>query len=213
MNQIFRIVLLIIFAAASCSKEVIDDNDLPVILADIYLTDRYLLNSPVNIQKADSLFIYEPILNKYGYTTEDLVHTLDYYLPRPQKLKNYFIDAKAILEKRELNVRNEITNFEIKESILTPIRKIIEERDSLKEIDSYQRSVGWIIAPDKFPQWRINLPDSLKTRFELPKLEQWWLNNLTTKRKSPLYYEKNRRTIHLPDKLSANPERLSLPSR
>jgi hypothetical protein len=211
MNQIFKIVLIVTFAAVSCSKEVVDADDMPKILADIYMADRYMLNSPANIQKADSLFIYEPILNKYGYTVEDMIYTMNHYLPRPQKLKLFFTEAKAILEKRELNVSNKIAANAKKDSLLAPIRKIIKETDSLKELDSYERSVRWIIAPEVFPNWRINMPDSLKMRFELPKLEQWWLNNLTTKSISHLYYEKNSGAIHLPIKLPPDLQRFSRP--
>jgi len=211
MNQIFRIVLLFSFAAVSCSKAVIDGDDLPKILADIYMADRYMLNSPMNIQKADSSFIYEPILNKYNYTTEDLVYTMNYYIPRPQKLKSFFTEAKTILEKRELLITNELTAIAKKDSLLAPIRKIIAETDLLKDMNSYERSVRWIIAPDQLPGWRIYLPDSLKVRFEFPQIEKWWLNNLTTKRKLLLNYEKNSGTIHIPIKRPANQKRLPHP--
>lgn len=211
MNQIFRIVLIFSFAAISCTKEVINGDDLPKILADIYMADRYMLNSPMNIQKADSSFIYEPILNKYDYTTEDLVYTINYYIPRPQKLKSFFIEAKAILEKRELIITNQIDAIAKKDSLLAPIRKILAETDLLKELDSYQRSVRWIIAPDQLPHWRIYVPDSLKVRFEFPQLEKWWQNNLTTKRKSLFNYETNSGAIPIPIKLPTNPQRLSHP--
>jgi len=211
MNQILRIIILVILVATSCSKNVIDDDDLPKILADIYMADRYVLNSPVNIRKADSSLIYEPILNKYGYTTEDFVYTIDYYLPRPVKLKSYFTDAKKILEERELNVSNKLAVINQRDLLLSPIRNILEEVDSLRELDSYQRSLRWILSPDRYPNWRIYLPDSLKVRYELPKLEQWWLNNLIIKRKSFLQYEKNSRPISLPTDQSTDPERLSLP--
>ncbi|MFA6334060.1 MAG: DUF4296 domain-containing protein [Bacteroidales bacterium] len=213
MNQFFRIIILAVLVATSCSRDVdlIDGNDLPKILADIYMTDRSVLNSQINMQKADTSLIYEPILNKYGYTTEDFVYTMDYYLPRPAKLKSYFIKAKEILEERELNVEKIISAQNHRESLLAPIRDIIEEVDSFREMDSYERSVRWILAPNKLPIWHIYLQDSLASRYEIPKLEQWWLNNLTTKRKSFLEYAKNSGPISLPIEQSTDPERLSLP--
>ena len=211
MNRFFRIITIAALVVTSCSRDVIDGDDLPKILADIYMTDRAILNSPLDIHKADSSLIYEPVLKKYGYTTEDLVYTFDYYLSRPLKLKSYFYEAKKILEVREMAVSSKLSAIYQRDSLLAPIRKIIEDRDSLRDLDTYERSLRWILVPDKYPNWHLYMPDSLKTRYELPVLEQWWINNLTNKQKSFMQYEKTRSPISLPSDRFTDPERLSLP--
>lgn len=211
MNQFYRILILAAFVAIACSREVIDDDDMPKILADIYMTDRAILNNPMSIRGTDSSRVYESLLNRYGYKTEDLTYTFDYYLPRPTKLKTYFTEAKAILENREKQVNDKISAIKHRDSLLSPVKKIIDEPDSLKDIDSYIRSLRWILSPEKHPDWHLFMADSIQKRYEMPLLTKWWINNLSEKQNSFLKYEKNSRPIYLPLDKPANPERLSLP--
>ncbi len=211
MNQFFRILVLAAFVAISCSREVIDGDDMPKILADMYMTDRAILSNPMSIRGTDSSRVYESLFNKYGYTTEDFTYTLDYYLPRPTKLKIYFTEAKTILENREKQVNDKISAIKHRDLLLAPIRRIIDNPDSLKDIDSYIRSLRWMLSPDKHPDWHLFMADSIKTRYEMPKLSKWWINNLSIKQNSFLKYEKNSRPISLPLDKPADPERLSLP--
>ncbi len=211
MKQFLSIIGLLLLVATSCTKNVIDSDDMPNILADIYMTDRYILNDQKNLFRVDTSFVYEPILNKYGYSTIDFVHTMDYYLPRPTKLKKFFTDAKKILEEKELAISNKLLNLYQRDSMLRPIMNTIEKADSLQELDSYQRSLRWIIAPSKYPTWKIYLADSLRSRYEIPELTNWWANNLKIIQKPFLKYEKNSSPIYLPIDQSTDPERLSLP--
>lgn len=213
MNQFFRIIIFVVLVATSCSRNVIDADDMPNILADIYLADRAVLTNPSLIQKADSSLIYEPILNKYGYTTEDFLHTIDYYLPRPTKLRSFFIKAKDILTQREAVVSKKMLTPFRNDSLISPLKNVLDKIDSLPEMDSYERSLRWIAAPEKLPVWRLYFKDSLAVRYEIPEQEQWWFNNLTTKRKSMLEYEKNSSTIHFPPQLPTDQKRIPLPER
>ncbi len=211
MNHFIRIIILAVFAATSCTKGIISSDDLPEVLADLYMTDRFVLNSPQAMLKADSSMVYEPVLNKYGYTTDEFIHTMDYYLPRPNKLKSFFLKAKEILAKREMEVSQRILAQSQGDSLLAGITYYVEKADSLKEMDSYERSVRWMLAPEKLPYWRIYLHDSLALRYEIPQQLQWWSNNMITKRKSLLKYAKNSSPISLPIEQSTDPEGLSLP--
>ena len=211
MNHFIKIIILAVFTATACSRDIISSDDLPEIIAEMYITDQKALRSNEIMTKADSLMVYEPLFNKYGYTTEDFRRTIDYYLPRPMKLKSFFIKAKRILEKRERDLSSSTLAGFGNNHRFPKIVSLIENADSLKEMDSYQRSLRWILAPEKLPSWRIYFPDSLAVRYEIPKTFQWWSNNMTTPSKSFLKYEKNSGTISLPLELPADPERLPMP--
>lgn len=76
IKDIFRVVVLIavFVVAASCSRpKTIDDESLENIFRDIYLANAYCDTHNII---TDSLDIYEPILKKYGYSTEDLNNTI-----------------------------------------------------------------------------------------------------------------------------------------
>ncbi|GAB1373482.1 hypothetical protein MASR1M46_03620 [Bacteroidales bacterium] len=69
------------------------------IVSEIYLSDKYMSSSTELSGGADSLLIYEPILNKYGYDTEDYLRTISYYVERPSKLRTIYTDAQNLLQK------------------------------------------------------------------------------------------------------------------
>ena len=71
---VFYIALVVSFISMGCNKpKVIPDDVLGKIFHDAMLTNSYINNVLV---KADSLNIYEPILESYGYTPEDLQNTI-----------------------------------------------------------------------------------------------------------------------------------------
>ena len=61
-------------AFVSCTqKRIIPDDTLADIFHDAFVVNAYIGEERVNL---DSLQIYEPIFNRYGYTSEDVVHTV-----------------------------------------------------------------------------------------------------------------------------------------
>ena len=68
--------------AVACSgPKVIPDNTLSDIFKDMYLVNAYA-GEYGNGLNLDSINIYEPILNDYGYTTRDFTHTLANFTKR-----------------------------------------------------------------------------------------------------------------------------------
>ena len=68
---------------------------------DIYMTDEAVDVNYGLRKMADTMRIYEPIFNKYGYTTEDYNRSVSFYLERPDKFESVFEDTKTMLEKRK----------------------------------------------------------------------------------------------------------------
>lgn len=75
--KLHRILLSFIIATllvSSCSgPRVIPDSTLINIFHDAFLANAYMAQENIN---EDSLYVYEPIFDKYGYTMEDLQHTI-----------------------------------------------------------------------------------------------------------------------------------------
>lgn len=73
---------MLLFAAAlsSCQRnKVIPEQELGAIFHDAMLVNAYIGIESINI---DSLNIYEPIFEKYGYTTEDMRYTINNFSRR-----------------------------------------------------------------------------------------------------------------------------------
>lgn len=73
-------VALAAIALAACNKpRVIPDDELADIFYDVYLTNAYVDRQAIEM---DSMLLYEPIFEKYGYTVEDLHLTINSFSKR-----------------------------------------------------------------------------------------------------------------------------------
>lgn len=71
---------LFLLLLAACSRpQIIPDDKLAMIFRDAFLTNAYVNHTRLNV---DSLKIYEPIFEQYGYTTEDVQYTIGNFLKR-----------------------------------------------------------------------------------------------------------------------------------
>ncbi len=75
IKRVLSILLLVtMLGAAGChKKKVIPDDTLAEIFHDAFVVNAYIGEERIDI---DSLQIYEPIFERYGYTAEDVIHTV-----------------------------------------------------------------------------------------------------------------------------------------
>lgn len=81
MKQLFySLLMLSLLSLASCERrKTIPDKELAAIFHDAMVVNAYVGNQSI---KLDSLNIYEPIFEHYGYTTEDVRYTIAGFLRR-----------------------------------------------------------------------------------------------------------------------------------
>ena len=111
LRRIFPVVVAIILFS-SCSVgdgKVISRRDMAEIYAEMLLTDQWIATRPELRKKADTSLVYEPILNKYGYTTLDYVHTMDKYMDDPERYSRILRTTGEILDSKlkELEIQKE----------------------------------------------------------------------------------------------------------
>ncbi|MFI3279808.1 MAG: DUF4296 domain-containing protein [Rikenellaceae bacterium] len=79
-NILLSLLLALTFLAPSCIRRtVIPDDELALIFRDAFLVNAYVLNARFDI---DTLQIYQPIFEKYGYTSEDVSYTVGSFSKR-----------------------------------------------------------------------------------------------------------------------------------
>ena len=89
--------LLATLCLAACDgPKAIPDKDLVKIFHDAFLANAYVVECKTN---EDSLLLYEPILARYGYTVEDMRHTVSTIASRKSsRLSDLVGDASTMLE-------------------------------------------------------------------------------------------------------------------
>ncbi len=107
MRKFLHIVVLLAAVAVSCrGPRVIPKDDLTDIYYDMFLLDQQVRDDPDLRKQADTTLVYEAVFNKYGYDTDDYLHTLNQYLKDPERfarvledVSKRFQDQAAVLDR------------------------------------------------------------------------------------------------------------------
>ena len=105
MKQFFySLLMLSLLSLASCERrKTIPDKELAAIFHDAMVVNAYVGNQSI---KLDSLNIYEPIFEHYGYTTEDVRYTIAGFLRRKSANLSDVAEYMILLLDREANALN-----------------------------------------------------------------------------------------------------------
>ena len=119
--KIYRYIVKVFVAALvvlgiGCSgPRVIPDDILVKIFHDAYVANAYMEECRI---RQDSLLIYEPIFQRYGYTMEDLQYTITNFTERKSAMLsdlmgevNRMLDAESRLEVKRMIVLDTIDNI------------------------------------------------------------------------------------------------------
>lgn len=84
----------------SCGRNgrVIPAHKLSKIYAEMLVLDQRIRNNPQLASTADTTLVYEPILNKYGYSGKDYAKSVARYMKDPEAFGKIFKDTRGILD-------------------------------------------------------------------------------------------------------------------
>ncbi len=107
MKRSFRYVVavsaVLVLFLSSCGRgrvRVIPRDELAEIYAEMMMTDQWILNTPNVRLIADTSLVYEPILEKYGYDSDDYRKSIDVYMDDPERFAKILKVTGEILEGR-----------------------------------------------------------------------------------------------------------------
>ena len=94
-------------AAACQGPRVIPKDTLTDIFVDMFLADQMVRDENIPPVRMDTLLVYEAVFEKYGYDTDDYLHTLRKSLRDPERFAKVFEEVANRLE-MEVEDLNEI---------------------------------------------------------------------------------------------------------
>lgn len=153
MKKALYIILLMLPMLVSCTKKgIIPKDTLADIYCEIYICDQIITNNDLFDRQTDTLLVYEPIFNKYGFTSADYLRTTDYYLTKPDKFAKIFKSAQEKLKKRKA-VLEQMIAAESGKGIHWEILDSLEFTGSPeREGNSFYRSLRLLyFVPDTLP--------------------------------------------------------------
>ena len=69
------------------------------IYAEMFVTDQWIQSKPGLRTIADTSLVYEPILEKYGYDSDDYQYSIDRYMDDPERFSRILRTTSEILDK------------------------------------------------------------------------------------------------------------------
>lgn len=102
------LLILTLLLTVSCQRKgrIIPEKKLSKIYAEMFIADQWLIQNRDEKKRADTLWFYRPIFEKYGYTMEDYLVSVDHYLGDPDKFfkildktKEQILKEKTVIEK------------------------------------------------------------------------------------------------------------------
>lgn len=112
LQHILAVLLVSVAVFSSCSKQeekIIPRKKMSRIYAEMLVVDQWINMSMQTRQMTDTTLIYEPILEKYGYTSEDYRRSVYKYLDDPERFARILRSTSEILDKRikELKIQKD----------------------------------------------------------------------------------------------------------
>ena len=184
MKRFFSILLVAaMLAAVGCGKKnIIPDDTLAEIFHDAFVINAYIDEEHFNL---DSLQIYEPLFERYGYTAKDVIYTVGNFSRRKSaRLGSVVEQAISRLEQeskiyaKKVVILDTINNFAVRSFTRTVYQ------DTLIKAKKRADSTAMAIPPK---MWYIQSETSHAAR--VPDSVRWW---------NRLYHASNRRARSTP---------------
>ena len=149
LRHIFPMILSLVFLASCGEREarVIPRGELAEIYAEMLVVDQWITATPGTRQMADTSLVYEPILNKYGYTSADYRLSVDKYMDDPERFSRILRTTVSIFDQRLKELERKKIEQERQEEVLKRIDKL---RENVRNVlDSTLLSISHF-HPDSF---------------------------------------------------------------
>ncbi|MBE6223150.1 MAG: DUF4296 domain-containing protein [Bacteroidales bacterium] len=117
-----KLLLLIVpfVLAVSCHRgpELIPRDEMEEIMREVLLQDQYLKVTSLPKRLMDTTLVYEGVFEKYGYNTDDYLHSLEYYLEDPSRMEKLMEKVEERLKKEAKVVEEEVKEQNWREDFL-----------------------------------------------------------------------------------------------
>ena len=155
MKRVLHIVLLFVLAAA-CGPRVIPRDDMADIMRDILLQDQQVKQDYSLRKQADTSLVYEAVFEKYGYTTDDYLRSVEHYLSDPSRMEKIMASVADGLEKESKVLEKEISQDEWRASLLRiynrPVDTTRRPRPRVRPVDTlrirFSGDSAWLYRVD-----------------------------------------------------------------
>lgn len=168
-----RYIFVILLFVSCGGRTTISDDELARIFHDAFLSNAYVTTKSIRL---DSLRLYEPIFNSYGYSTEDVQYTLgNFAMRKSARLGDVVEAAISMLEREGVQLDKEV-------AILNTVDALVKKKadsqilsDSLIKVTNLgdTTKLHLILANPNRGLYRIKLEYSIENDKNSPYRTEW----------------------------------------
>lgn len=173
------LVALLVVAGVGCQRnKEIPDEDLIKIFHDAYLANAYIGECGIN---EDSLYLYEPIFERYGYTVDDMQHTLKTFSERKSALLSDLmaevskqLEAESRRESRKITILDTIDNVARRRYTSTVYEDSLIRVKRLRDTNKLRITIGDLVPAEytiRFDYFIDSLDENRNSRVEVYALQ------------------------------------------
>ena len=136
--HIIMVLLAALLILGSCSRgRVIPRAKMVDIYADMFMADQWIKEDYQYRRMTDTSLLYEPILESYGYTTDDYLKSVEKYMKDPERFSRILKRTAKKLEKEAASLERKMDKVRFsqtsRQEIMEWMRQVISNRilDSL----------------------------------------------------------------------------------
>lgn len=151
LQHILILLAAVMILVPSCKREaarVIPRSKLAKIYAEMFVTDQWIQSKPGLRTIADTSLVYEPILQKYGYDSDDYQYSIDRYMDDPERFSRILRTTAEILDKEIKSLQKQHAELKLHEQRKKEIASI-----DLPDFQLYDE----FISPDGLREWADSL--------------------------------------------------------
>ncbi|HZJ74163.1 MAG TPA: DUF4296 domain-containing protein, partial [Perlabentimonas sp.] len=154
---------------SGCKKETIPENDMVLILSEVFITDAVVSTSKHSFRfsKRDSIEYYAPIYTKMGYTDEQFIATMNYFFDNPKIFDLVLDKVVNRLSVMEAELEASIT----KEEAITTQKLPVSKELPIDSMNLWDKKSVWTFPAD-------GDQDSLHFKIPIKKLGTYTLSAL-----------------------------------
>lgn len=118
--HIAALAVLMCGIISSCGKDdtkVIPRKKMAQIYAEMLMTDQWITSTPGVRMVADTSLVYEPILEKYGYDSDDYRKSIETYMDDPERFARILRTTGEILQERITELEHQQMLLDLKANL------------------------------------------------------------------------------------------------
>lgn len=122
-GNIVLCLLVLLLTACQHRAERIPREDMVEIYSEMFMRDQIIRTSAEYRKVADTSLVYEGIFRAHGYTTDDFLYSVRYYLRDPNRMAKIMEEVSARMNRIARSLEDEVNEYDQQRLLLAIFNK------------------------------------------------------------------------------------------